>query len=157
MADAWRVIVARGRHADWVWEAWSVPDLPVCLDLGEAVTVEEAMADADRVTAGYVAVEDAELIARNGLGWDYGGVVLLEVVMVGEGKRCVLCGVALPLAWRPRRRARTGRCGADRARAATPGPSWRARWPQLPEHASWEPGNGGTGPAEGPMRGFPPG
>jgi hypothetical protein len=86
-----RVIVARGLYGDWVWEAWSMLDLPVCLDLGESATAEKAMADADRATAGYAALTDEELIARNGLDSTYAELVTLKVVTVGEGKHCVMC------------------------------------------------------------------
>lgn len=86
-----RVVVARGLYGDWVWEAWTMPDLPVCLDLGESATAEEAMADADRAAAGYATLTDEELITRNGLDSTYAEVVPLKVVTVGEGERCVMC------------------------------------------------------------------
>lgn len=86
-----RVIVACGLYGDWVWEAWSMLDLPVCLELGEFATAAEAMADADWATAGHAALADGELIARNGLDATYAGIVPLKVVTVGEGNRCVMC------------------------------------------------------------------
>jgi len=85
------VIVTCGLYGDWVWEAWSVLDLPVCPDLGESATADEAMADADRATAGHAALTDEELINRNGLDSTYAGFVTLNVVTVGEGKHCVMC------------------------------------------------------------------
>jgi hypothetical protein len=91
-----RVIVARRLYGDWVWETWSVPDLPVCLDLGESATAEKAMADADRAAIGYAVLTDEELIARNGLDSTYAEVATLKVVAVGEGKRCVMCGNDIP-------------------------------------------------------------
>src|SRR5271163_2545299 len=86
-----RVIVARGLYGDWVWELWSMHDLPVCLDLGESATAEKAMADADRATAGHAALTDEELIARNGLDSTCTELVTLKVVTVGEGRHCVMC------------------------------------------------------------------
>ena len=86
-----RVIVTRGLYGDWVWEAWSMLDLPVCLDLGESESADRAMADADRAAAGYTALTDEELITRNGLDSTYSGLATLNVVTVGEGKRCVMC------------------------------------------------------------------
>jgi hypothetical protein len=49
------------------------------------------MDDAGRVTAGYEALTDDELIAQNAVG-AYVGIDTLKIVTVSEEKGCVLCG-----------------------------------------------------------------
>jgi hypothetical protein len=90
LAGGRRVVVARGLHGEWVWDLWGRLEVPVCLDLGEAASALEAMGDADRAAAGYAALADDALIARNGID-AFAGVVSLKVVNVGEGKQCVMC------------------------------------------------------------------
>ena len=72
--DGRRVIVARGLHGNWVWDLWGRLEGPACLDLGEAASAREAMDDADRAAAGYAALTDDEMIARNGID-AFAGVV----------------------------------------------------------------------------------
>jgi hypothetical protein len=82
-----------------VWDLRGRLEFPARLDLGEGATAREAMDDADQAAAGYAALADDEVIARNGID-GFAGVVLLKVVTVGKGKQCVMCrtGIAAGLA-----------------------------------------------------------
>jgi hypothetical protein len=86
-----RAIVAPAPYGGWVWDLWATLDYPVCLSVSDDfATAEEAMEDADRVTAGYANLSDDELIARNGID-AYAGTDTLRIVTVGAGMRCVMC------------------------------------------------------------------
>lgn len=96
-----RMVVAPGTYGGWVWELWSLGDgIPVCLDMGEGGTAEEAIAGADRATAESAAFSDEELMHRNGLESAYAEFTALTLVPVEEGKRCRMCmnGIAPGLA-----------------------------------------------------------
>lgn len=86
-----QVIVAPAPYGGWVWDLWSILGFPVCLAVGDDFpTAQGAMDDADQVMAGYAALTDDELIARNGVD-AYVHAESLKIVAVSEEKGCVLC------------------------------------------------------------------
>jgi hypothetical protein len=86
-----RAIVAPALYGGWVWDLWAMLDYPVCLAVSDDFpTAQEAMDDADRVTAEHSSLSDDELIARNGID-AYVGTDTLRIVTVDAGMRCVMC------------------------------------------------------------------
>lgn len=91
--DGGRVlIVARGLDGRWMWDLWANRNHGQCLDLSDGFdTLAEAKSDADRAAAEAAAMTDEQMAYRNAIEF-YREPITLNLVTVGDGKLCALCG-----------------------------------------------------------------